>query len=182
MLLGSAQTRSVAAAAQAVVAKASGINNASFVSITSLETEGIERRSGAGHGLDVSHCAECSQSAVGIIGRHGGERGGAHPASNAGVNGDVLLAVGAGEGDGVADDSGTGLELPEDLSGLVIDGAEPALQGAVEDKVAAGGEYSGIDGQHSVLDVPDLLLMLNVPRNQIAVVAAGARIHAHAGP
>src|SRR3982750_3007641 len=48
----------------------------------------------------------------------------AGPAADAGENGDVLLAVGAAEGDRLADDSGAGLELPQELAALRVERLE----------------------------------------------------------
>ena len=112
-----------------------------------LVAEDIHRVSWLRVGFDIAHGAIGSERGVGIVGGDGRQRACAHPAADAGVDGDILLAVGAGEGDGIADDARGGFELPENFSAVRIDGAEPALHGSVEDEIAAGGKHAAVDGK-----------------------------------
>src|SRR5512144_1602155 len=60
-------------------------------------------------------------------------------AAPAGDHGHVLLAV-LLPGDGRADDAGAGVELPQLLAGLGVEGLQVALGGPGEDQAAVGGE------------------------------------------
>src|SRR4051812_8435892 len=58
------------------------------------------------------------------------------PAADARQDRDVLLSVGAAIGDRLANESGAGAELPEDMPVLGIHGLEQPIHGAVERDVA----------------------------------------------
>src|SRR5689334_9100380 len=72
---------------------------------------------------------------------------GADPSADAGENGDVLLAIGTLERNGLADDPGAGLELPQDVPATRIYRFEPAFERAVEDKIAGRGDSTAPYGE-----------------------------------
>src|SRR5207302_2855383 len=103
---------------------------------------------------------------------------GARPAADAVEDGDVLLAAGTAKGDGLADDSRGGLELPQQLAGARVHGLEPAVHGAVEDDVAGGGQRAAPDGE-ALAQRPRRALGHRIPRRKGATLAPGAGVHPH---
>ena len=94
----------------------------------------------------MSFIAPTTPSAgVRIVGGDIGKRDRAHPAADARVDGDVLLAVGPEVGDRVADDARRDVELPELGAGARVERLEPAVHRPVEHHVAAGGEHAAVD-------------------------------------
>src|SRR4051794_41062868 len=85
---------------------------------------------------EVAHGVGESESGRAVAGIELARDDGARPAAHAAEHRDVLLAVRAAVGDRLADDSGAGLELPEELARARVDGAEPALHRSIEDHVA----------------------------------------------
>src|SRR5690606_14171122 len=65
-----------------------------------------------------------------------------HGAAVADGHADVLLAV-LLPGHGRGDDSAAGLEFPQLVAGLGVEGLEVAIAGAGEHQVALGGQYAG---------------------------------------
>src|SRR5690348_13388589 len=75
-----------------------------------------------------------------ILGVHVGRDDGTGPAADAGDHGDILSSVGSAIADRLANDSTSGLELPQQLAGARVDRFEPAVHGSVEDEPAGGRE------------------------------------------
>src|SRR5881398_1508487 len=112
--------------------------------------------------LGRSFVALAKPSAGGIarIELGGDDRAG--PAADARWKSDILPAVGAAIADGLTDNPGTGLELPQQFPGAGVDGFEPAVHRAVEDHAAARRECSAPQRQ-VLLDFKDLPLRDGVP-------------------
>src|SRR4051812_25027404 len=89
------------------------------------------------------------------------------------------MSVGPAPGDGLADDSAAGFELPQELAVTRVDGLEPPFHRPVEDDVAGRGQSAGPD-REALVDRPDLLALHGVPGVELAAVAvAGRRVHLH---
>src|SRR6187551_1925978 len=159
-LLGSAQTRSGGRCCVPrlwATAISSNVTTSVSPANRTLEREDIEHAPESRVLLDLFHRPDDAERRIGIVDRHVRRRDGAHPASNPGIDRDVLLAVGADVGDRIADDAGAGLELPQFGAAPRVHRLEPAVHRAEEDHVAAGGEDAAVDGELRVLDAPDLL-------------------------
>src|SRR5690606_32037304 len=78
----------------------------------------------------------------------------ARPATDARQHVHVLLAVRTTVGAGVANDARRGLELPQQLAGLLIHGLEPAFHRAVERQAASGGQRPAVR-REVFLQIPD---------------------------
>src|SRR5689334_19647213 len=96
----------------------------------------------------------------------------AHVATDARVDGDVLLAVGARVRDRIADHARADLELPEHLPGRGVRRLEPYVETAVEDDVPRCRDRAAPHGER-LLDAPDLLSVRRIPRDDLALVVAG---------
>src|SRR6185369_6559334 len=102
---------------------------------------------------------------------------GSGPPADSGKHRDVLLSVRALIGDWLADDPGAGLEFPKLLAGNRVYRLEPAIHGAEKDDVSRGHDCTAPDREF-VLEHPDGFFVEDVPRRELAHVAAGSRIHA----
>src|SRR4051812_47542290 len=80
--------------------------------------------------------------------------------------------------DGLADDAGAGLELPQRRSSARVDGLEPTVHRSIERDVSAGDERSAPDRQ-VLLNGPNDLTCLGVPRRELSAMAAWTSIHLH---
>ena len=111
----------------------------------SLEREDQQRAAALGVHRQVLHGAHEAQRAVAHARIEARIGDGARPSADARQDGDILHAVLALEGGGLADEAGRALELPEDLAVAGIDGFEPAVHGAVEGDVASRHQRAGPD-------------------------------------
>src|SRR6185437_3728369 len=132
---------------------ASGISPARAIR-NSLQSEYIQHTSRARVLLDVGHRPDRAKSRGRVRFRHARQGGGRKPTADAGVHGDVLLAVRSHERHRLTDDSRARLELPENLAGARVDGPEPAIERAVEHEIAAGREYAAEERQLRLLQRP----------------------------
>src|SRR5215207_40391 len=126
----------------------------------------------------VTEGAERAETGGRILGADTGGDTDTSPAADTRVHGDVLLPIRGGVGHRVADDARRGLELPEDLAALRVNGLQPAFHGAVEDEAAGRGERAAV-GRQVLLDLPHDLALHRIPGDEPATVAAGAREHPH---
>src|ERR1041385_6235026 len=84
------------------------------------------------------------------------------PAANARDHCDVLAPVGTAVADRLPDDSAAGLEAPQELAGVRIDGFEPAVHRAVEHD-ASGSHKRWAPQRQVFLDLPDRPALAGVP-------------------
>src|SRR4051794_5615965 len=89
----------------AIVGRSAAIVWRSALALRDLKREDIHRASCRCVLLDVLHRADHAERGVRIVGRDLREGDRAHPAADAGIDGDVLLAVRTKIGDRVADDA-----------------------------------------------------------------------------
>src|SRR5205085_10064144 len=92
-----------------------------------------------------------------------------HITADAGVDSDVLLAVRGRIGDGVADDTGADLELPEQLARAGVRRLEPTVERAVEDDIAGGDEGAAPD-RKGLPNSPHFPAIGRVPGDELAPV------------
>src|SRR5688572_14398232 len=97
----------------------------------------------------------------------------AHVAADARVDRDVLLAIRPQVRDGIADDAGADLELPQLLARARVHRLEPAVERAVEDDAARRRERAAPHGER-LLDAPDFSPRRRIPRDELAAVSARA--------
>src|SRR3990167_4584289 len=97
----------------------------------------------------------------------------------AGKHGDILLAVHF-PGDRGAEYAGTGLEFPDLLAGLGVEGLEEALRCAGEHQVALGGHHPAPQWREVLLP-PDFLAGLRVDGAQHADVVLVQRTDGETG-
>src|SRR6185437_7189313 len=100
----------------------------------------------------------------------------ARPPSNTRQNRDVLPSVRSFKRDGLADNSGTGLELPQKLARVRIDSFEPTLHRSVEHDIACSRKRSAPNGEHVGI-APDNFSCDRVPPRECATVSAGSLVH-----
>src|SRR5581483_3858517 len=147
---------------------ASNVSPASIISINLSVTDGLRCTATNGRGClkskDIQHASRARvllevgyrpdrAEGRGRIGfRHARQRGGGKPSADAGVHGDVLLAVRPDKRHRLTHDSRARLELPEHLAGACINGAKPAVERAVEHEIAAGREHPAEERQLRLLE------------------------------
>src|SRR5205085_7652640 len=92
--------------------------------VLSLETKDIHRASCGRVLLDVFHCANHAEPCIRIVGRDIRKGDGAHPATDAGIDRDILLDIRTEVGDRVRDDAGCDVELPEVIASSCVNRLE----------------------------------------------------------
>ena len=121
---------------------------------TPLIAEDIERISRLRFRFNLLHGSHYTEGGVWVVGGDGGKRGGAHPSTDSGINRDILLAVGAGKGHRIADDSGDESNCQSSCrSGRP---PEPSVHRAVKYEVAGRREHAAVHGQASPRECPKL--------------------------
>src|SRR5438477_1199390 len=174
MLFGSEQTRSGGGAPP------TSADNATTATIV-LKAEHIDGASRSRVLLDLFHRADDAERRVRIVGGDIRERDRAHPAADARVDGDVLPAIRADVRDWVRDDTRGDVKLPKLGAGAGVGCFEPAVHRAVEHDIAAGREHTAVDRKPLFLRAPRLPVVRDVPRHELALIAAGPAIHPHVG-
>src|SRR6266404_8853148 len=127
-----------------------------------------------------SHAATSTVARIDVV-----ENDGSGPATHARQHGDVLLAVRSSIRDRLTDDSGLGLELPEQPAAFRIDRLEPAVHRAVEDDIACGCKRA-TPHREIFVDRPHCTLGDRVPRrDETTITGAWTALHfddgAHVG-
>src|SRR3954447_18357923 len=126
-LLGSLQTRTSRAStdvAPALISKAR---------VRALrQAKDIERPPFGRSFLQIGHGIDEAKSSGAVTRIEIARYDRARPASDTGKNGYILMTVRTLIGDRLSDNSGLGLELPQQLTAFGIDGFEPALHRPVE--------------------------------------------------
>src|SRR5262245_28520533 len=69
------------------------------------------------------------------------------PAADTREHSDVLFTIGSGIGHRITNDSGWGLELPQNLAGFSMNGFKPSFHGSVKNHVSTGGESASPGGE-----------------------------------
>src|SRR6266566_1428803 len=105
--------------------------------LPSRECEHIEHASLRGALLEVAHRVRKATRGTAVARIDVVEYDGSGPATHARQHGDVLLAVRSSIRDRLTDDSGLGLELPEQLAAFRVDRLEPAVHRAVKTRSPA---------------------------------------------
>src|SRR5579883_1964503 len=103
------------------------------------EREDVDHTARGGVLRQIGHGAGRPERGRGVVGRET-ERDRAQPAADPGVHGHVLFPVRPHVRDGIPDDPGPTLELPEHLPTLRVDRLEPSVHRAVEQDVAGGDD------------------------------------------
>src|SRR3954451_21645637 len=144
------------------------------------EREDIERPAAARDLRQVLHCIDKAErrGAVARVEHRGYDRAG--PAADPGQDRDILLAVRAAEDRRLADDPGAGLEFPQFVAALRIDGFEPAVHRPVEDHIGRG-HRSAAPHRKLFLDAPELAPLRDIPGRELAAVAARPGVHPDLG-
>src|SRR5581483_11160794 len=80
--------------------------------------------------------------------------------------------------DGLADNAGSHFELPQQLSGAIVERFEPAVHRAIENHIARGDNGAAPRWKH-LGHRPNLFRLHRIPRAEFAAIPTRAGVHAN---
>src|SRR3954452_11242958 len=153
------------------------LNNKQASGRTTLrKRENIEHSAFGGVFAKIRHCIEEAQCSGPINSIQTAGYRGTRPTSYAGKYGNVFFAIRAFVCDGLPNDAGAGLKLPERISIGGIDSLEPAVHGSVECNVPCSDKRTAPDGK-LLVDAPNIFSLDGIPSRKDPAVSTRAGIH-----